>query len=469
MPGSLDTVVRPVRFGATLALFAAVMVIGGTDMTKVTVALPAVAPDLGLGPLETIWVADAYALAAGAILVPSAVLADRFGRKRIYIGGLVVAVLAALLATAAMSSGALILARIGQGVGSAMVIAGTVAIIRVTFVGAHRRALAYGAWTAGFSLGSALGPLLGGFLVEGAHWRWIFLLNVPALGVCAIFALFILRESKNPDAPPLDVASALLSAAAIGATIGGLKTLAQPQIPLWAAAAAITAGAGVSVAFLHRQLRMRRPFLDVRIFKEKQLTAAAIAIAATSGCFSGVLFIMTLNLQAVHGMSAIESGTALLPLAVACALGGVLAAALNRRFNQNSLIVSGVALSSAALLSLPLLDRPAQAASLVALGAGSGVVMTIGANALMSAAPAVRTADAGAVQESAFAIGAGGGIAVLGATSMYVGHLQGAAAQIGAHEQGATAALALGAAAYLVLGVVVAALLRSREPAKARP
>ncbi|SFA78216.1 MFS transporter, DHA2 family, multidrug resistance protein [Amycolatopsis marina] len=447
------------RNWATLGVLAIVMFLGGTDMTKVAVALPAMASDIGLGPINTLWAADSYALAAGASLVPSAVLADRYGRKRIYLTGLGVALAAAALATMAESSEVLILTRAGQGLGSAMLIAATVAIIRITFRGSDHRAVAYGVWTASFSAGSALGPMLGGALVELGHWRWVFLVNLPVLGVCLILALIVLTESKNPDAPVLDAASTLLSAGAVGLLIAGLKMLPEQQIPFWTTIVVLAGGMAAAVSFVIRQLRMYRPFLDVRLFTQRNFAVAAVVVMVTNGVFTAVIFILTQRFQLVHGMSAVHAGITLMPLAISSALGGIVGPATQRRLGQNSTLVCGVALTSVGLLLLTTVGPAIQMITWLFIGVGAGVVMAIGANAIMNAAPEQRTADAGAVQESSFALGAGGGIATLGALSMYLDQTQGIPGPSGFYDQGATAALAIAAIAYTCFAIVAAVVL----------
>lgn len=399
------------------------MLVGGTDMTKVTVALPTLNEALSLGTIESLWTADIYALAAGVVLVPAAVVADRYGRKRLYLLGLGVAIVSAILAGLAPTGAVLIAARVGQGIGSALLIAGTVAIIRVTFPGLQLRALAYGVWTAGFSTGSALGPLLGGGLVDFAQWQWVFWINVPILLVCLILiaAWMILPESTNPDPPRLDGLSAVLSAVAVGVPIAGLKGLAQPGIPTWLALTGIGVGAVAGVLFAVRQIHLPRPFLDVRLFADRLLAVSAVVIAVTLGVFNGTLYLLTLRYQVVDGLSAVDAGIALIPLAAAMAVGGLLGPLLQRRLTQKHVIVGGLALTAVGSLVLATMPGAGQPVGMTTLGLGSGIVMAIGANAVMSTAPAERTADAGAIQESAFALGGGTGIAVLGVLAIHFG------------------------------------------------
>lgn len=452
-----DATSRPLGRGlyGVLAVFGTVMLVGGADMTKVTVALPALTGALPLNTVQALWIADVYALAAGVALVPSAVAADRFGRKRVYVFGLGVAVVSAALAGLATTGAVLVAARIGQGTGSALLIAGTVAIIRVSFPGIRLRALAYGVWTAGFSTGSALGPLLGGALVDLAQWRWVFWINVPVLLVCLTGAWIVLRESTSPDPPSLDVLSAGLSAAAVGLTIAGLKGLAQPETTPWLGPTAIAAGSAAAVLFVVRQLRLPRPFLDVRLLADGLLANSAVAIATTLGVFNGTLYLLTLRYQTVDGLSAVEAGTALVPLAAAMAAGGLVGPALQVRFRQQHVIICGLFLTAVGFLLLATTTGTGGAAGMITLGLGSGIVMAIGANAVMSTAPENRTADAGAIQESAFALGAGTGIAVLGV--MAVRYAPSTAAPSAEAVYGAGTDSALGVAAFFYACFALAA------------
>ncbi|GAB3192892.1 MFS transporter [Nesterenkonia suensis] len=455
------TLESPRRLVSILLLFAAVMLVGGTDMTKVVVALPELTTEVSLDVAGSVWVADAYPLAAGVVLITSAVLADRFGRRRLYLSGLVVAVLSAVLVGFASTGAAVIVGRIGQGVGAALLIAGTVAIIRVTFPGGRLRALAYGVWVVGFSTGSALGPLVGGVLVDLAGWRWVFWVNVPVLGLCLLAAVVVLRESRNPDPPRLDGLSIVCSMAAVGLLVVGMKALARPESPAWVSAAALLAGVLVAAVFVRRQLGMPRPFLDVRLLADPLLGASAVIILATLGVFNGALYLLTQQHQLVDGLSAVRTGIALLPLVAASAAGGILGPLLHRWVPQRPLIVVGLGLAAGGLLTVAALDGVGRSLGMVLLGVGAGIIMSIGANALMGAAPETRTADAGAIQETAFALGAGIGIAALGTLAIHHGSEAAGGASVAVHGPGAEAALGLGAVLYALFALGAGLLILS--------
>ena len=227
-----------------------------------------------------------------------------------------------------------------------------------------------------------------------------------------------------------------------------------------------------AVLFVVRQLRLPRPFLDVRLFGDGLLASAAVVIAVTLGVFNGTLYLLTLRYQVVDGLSPLETGILLLPLAVAMAVGGLVGPALQGRAAQQHVITTGLFLVAVGFLLVATTAGTGEAAGMVALGLGSGIVMAIGANTVMSRAPEERTADAGAVQESAFALGGGSGIAVIGVMALHYAPSNGAASAHAVHGVGTDTALGVSAFMYtffaiamgiLILGTLGTALSRSRS------
>ncbi|MBO0594979.1 MFS transporter [Nesterenkonia sp. E16_7] len=452
-----DPPISLARLTGILSVFTVVLLLGGTDMTKVAVALPELTEQLSLSPVQVLWTADAYALTTGIAIIPSAVFADRYGRKLAYLAGLTVAIAGALLAGIALDPTALIIGRIGQGIGSALLIAATVAIIRASFPTERSRAFAYGLWVSSFSAGVGLGPLLGGVLVEHLPWAWIFWVNAPALGLCLIAAVMVLPTSRNSEPPGLDPFSIASSTIGIAALILALKSMPREDSAL-IAPALLCGGAVALTVFSLRQARLRRPYLDVRLFQKPVLAVSALSIAATAGVFNGTLYLLTQQLQLVEGRSAVEAGLVLLPLAAASVLGGVLSPGLKRWISEPNLLAAGFIFTSAGSLLLFSVPQAAHAGGLMLLGLGAGTVMAIASNALMGSAPPTRTADAGAIQESAFALGAGMGIAILGVLA-----LEFSTAQNDDLGSGIDSALGLSAFLYVCLTIPAALIFLARR------
>lgn len=417
------------RRWAVLAVLCGVLVMAGSDFTKVSVAAPRIADGLGTSPTAELWLVDLYALAAGALLVSAAAGVERFGRKRVYLAGLALYGAASAAGAVANSTAALLVARAGLGVGSALLIAATVAIIRVSFALAHQRAIAYGAWTASFSVGSAVGPLVGGLVVEVLSWRWVFALNLPVIAVAAIAAALVMIETRNPDPPPVDPVSLVTSVAALSSLVVVVKYGPTGQMPPALAGILIAAAAVIAAVFLSRQRRLARPFLDLGLLHRRPLALAAVTIAISNGVFSGTLYLLTVQFQRVEGLSAIDAGIAVVPLAAASAVGGLAAPRLSAAISRRSTISGGLISSGLGLSALLMPSVPA-AWAMALIGLGAGGVMTLGADTVMRSAPLERTGDAGAIQESAFALGAGIGVAILG-TIAAVGSNGGADPQLG--------------------------------------
>jgi DHA2 family multidrug resistance protein-like MFS transporter len=417
------------RRWAVLAVLCGVLVMAGSDFTKVSVAAPRIADGLGTSPTAELWLVDLYALAAGALLVSAAAGVERFGRKRVYLAGLALYGAASMAGAVAHSTAVLLVARVGLGIGSALLIAATVAIIRVSFALAHQRAIAYGAWTASFSVGSAVGPLVGGLVVEVLSWRWVFAINLPVIAVAAVAAALVMTETRNPDPPPVDPLSLVTSVTALSSLVVVVKYGPTGQMPPPLAGVLIAVAVVVAAVFLSRQRRLARPFLDLELLRQRPLALAASTIAVSNGVFSATLYLLTVQFQRVEGLSAIDAGVAVVPLAAASAVGGLAAPRLSAVISRRSTITAGL-ISSGLGLSALLMPPVPVAWAMALIGLGAGAVMTLGADTVMRSAPLERTGDAGAIQESAFALGAGFGVAILG-TIAVVGSNDGSAPQLG--------------------------------------
>ncbi|MFC8709029.1 MFS transporter [Streptomyces sp. NPDC057197] len=402
------------RRWAVLVVLLAGMLMGGMDLTILNVALPTVGRELLPSSSELLWITDGYALTVAATLVVCSTLGDRLGRKRILMAGLTVFALSSLAAAASSAPGQLIAARAVQGLGYSMMLSSTVVIIRVVFPVARERSLAYGLWVASSSTGAALGPVLGGVLVERFSWGAVFLVNVPIAALALLAGGVLVPESRNPAPRRFDGVSALISILGLAGAVYALQHIGQPGAVSPVTVAAGVLGAALLVAFTLRQRRIPNPLLDMRLFADRRFSVSTVAILLCYGAYTGLLFLLTQQLQLVDGYSPLRAGLSLVPVAVASAIGGVLAPRLAAAVGNRWGVTAGVCLLALALLALSLFGAAGNLAALIAVGLGAGTVMTLGADSMMSAAPPERAAEAGAVQEVGFSLGAGLGVAAMG-------------------------------------------------------
>lgn len=281
------------------------------DGTVVNVALKTIGEDLDASLAELQWVTNAYLLSLASLILVGGSLGDRFGRRRVFVWGTAAFALASLLCGIAPTPEVLIAARVLQGVGGALLTPGSLAMIQGAFV-REDRAAAIGAWSGLGSIAAAIGPFVGGGLVEYVHWRWIFLINLPLAVVTVVIAQRSVPETRDPDAPAhLDLAGAVLTAAALGATTYALIEWGGPLAP-WAGVLAVVA----AVLFVIVERRERRPMLPLGIFRDATFSASNVMTFLVYGALGAVLFFLTLQLQTVGGYGALAAGLASLPLTV---------------------------------------------------------------------------------------------------------------------------------------------------------
>jgi len=300
------------------------------DGTVVNVALRTIGEDLGASLAQLQWITNAYLLALSSFILLGGSLGDRFGRRRIFVIGTVWFALASLLCGVAPTAEVLIAARILQGVGAALLTPGSLSMIQGAFV-REDRAKAIGAWSGFGSIAAAIGPFLGGFLVEYASWRWIFLINLPLAVVTVVTAQRAVPETRDPDARrELDLAGALLAALALGGLTYALIEWGSPIAP-WALVVMLVAGIG----FVIDERRSEHPMMPLGIFADRNFSAANAMTLVVYAALGAVLFFLVLQLQTVSGYSALEAGIATLPITVCvlflAAKGGELAARIGPR------------------------------------------------------------------------------------------------------------------------------------------
>jgi EmrB/QacA subfamily drug resistance transporter len=441
----------------TLAIVSIALFMTALDNLVVGVALPSIRVDLG-GSIESLeWTVNAYTLAFAVLLITGAALGDRFGRKLMFVIGLGIFTTASAAAALAPSIDALIAARAIQGLGAAIVLPLTLTLLSEAFP-AEKRGMALGIWAGVSGLGVALGPFVGGAVVEGIAWQWIFWLNVPIGLVLLPVAWARLTESRGPtktlDLPGL----ALVGTGLFGLTFGIVRATALG----WTSATVVgSIGAGVALLalFLWWEHRAPAPMLPLRFFRSRAFTATnGVSFAMFFGVF-GSIFLLSQFFQTAQGYGPLEAGLRTLPWTGMPMLVAPIAGLLSDRIGSRPLMVAGLALQSVALFWLAAVSSPEVAYSslvvpFVLAGTGMALVFAPSANAVLGA---VRPEEAGQASGATNAIrelGGVMGVAVL--ASVFSAH--GSYASPQAFSDGVVSALPIGAA-VLAVGAAIALLV----------
>ncbi|GLF96030.1 MFS transporter [Streptomyces yaizuensis] len=425
-----------------LAVLCASLLLVAMDATILNVALPSLIEDLQPGAIAQLWIIDVYGLVLGGLLVTTGAIGDRYGRKRLFLWGIVVFGLASVVAATSATTWQLIAGRVLLGIGGAMIMPSTLSLIRNIFTDARERARAIGIWAAVAGAGAAIGPLVGGVLVEEYGWSAAFWVNLPVVVVTVAAGLWLLPEVKDLGHDRLDWFGAVLSVVGIVALAWGIKHVAKGS-PTAVDFLVLIGGLLVLALFARRQLGLRDPLLDVRLFRNRAFTAAALAILMAMLAIGAALFLLSLWLQYVHGYSPSEAGLRTLPAALAMLAGALLAPWLMERIGVRAIMALGLGGVVTGFLVLALSPEPTTygyvAVVLVTLGLGDGVAITTASSVLVSSVPAERAGQAGAVSETSYELGVGLGVALLGSVhgAVYASHMAGQPAQAGESIGGA--------------------------------
>ncbi|MEU6080073.1 MFS transporter [Streptomyces sp. NPDC047108] len=349
------------------------------DGTVVNVALPRIGEDLGADLAVLQWTVNAYMLTLAGLILLGGALGDRFGRRRVFVIGIVWFALASLACGLAPNAAVLVAARALQGIGGALLTPGSLALIQATFH-PDDRARAVGAWSGLGGVAAAIGPFVGGWLVDGPGWRWVFLLNVPLAAVCVPVALRHVPETRDPHAHGrFDILGAVLGALALGAVTYALID-APEQGASPAIIGAAVGGVLLGAAFVRLERRRRDPMLPPEIFASRQFTAVNAVTFCVYAAFGGFFFLSVLQLQVVVGYSALAAGTALLPTTLMMLLLSSRSGELGQRIGPRIPLTVGPLLCATGML---LMLRVGQGASYWAdilpalLVMGSGMVLLV--------------------------------------------------------------------------------------------
>lgn len=432
------------------------------DATVLGLATPYLSEDLRPSGTQLLWIGDAYSFVIAGLLISMGSLGDRIGRKRLLLIGATAFGVFSVLNAYARTPEALITARALLGVAGATLMPSTLALIRNIFQDPRERSLAIGIWSAAASAGMAIGPIVGGLLLERFWWGSVFLVNLPVMALLVLVGIKMLPESRNPSPGSWDLPSVFLSLVGMVGVVYAVKETAADGFA-WPTLAAGLLGVAALCAFVGRQRGLPAPLVDVRLFGNRGFSGAVLADLLTILGLSGLLFFLSQYLQLVQDRRPIEAGIAQLPAAVGAVAAGLVAGAAARRFSVRAVVSGGLAVIGLALAVLTTLSQstgyPLLGTALMVVGFGAGLSFTVTSDVILTAVPKEQAGAASAISETAYELGTALGIALLGSvvTNVYQGFTGPAGTPQAAHESLAGAVVA---AAHLP-GDAAAALLRA--------
>ncbi len=417
------------RWFALGVLTMAVLIIG-VDGTVLALAMPFISADLSASGTQLLWIGDIYSFVLAALLISMGSLGDRIGHKKLLLCGATLFGIVSAITAYSSSPEMLIATRALLGLAGATLAPATLALIRGLFPDQRERSIAVGIWASAFSAGAALGPVIGGVLLEHFWWGSVFLINIPAMVVLVVGGLVLLPEHRNPEPGPWDLPSVGLSMVGMLGVVYAIKegiAAAAHGIRIDAVLAALL-GAAALTLFVRRQLRLPVPLIDVRLFRRPVFTGVVVANLLSVLGLSGLVFFLSQYFQLVRGYGPLQAGLAELPAAVTATVFGVLAGIAVRYVSHRLVLTAGLTLVGVAmgtLMAFLLLISPISylplGITLFVVGVGLGLAFTVASDVILASVPPQRAGSAAAVSETAYELGMALGIATLGSvlTAVY--------------------------------------------------
>jgi MFS transporter, DHA2 family, multidrug resistance protein len=406
-----------------LAVIALPCLLYSMDLTVLYLAVPSLTADLEPSSSELLWITDVYGFFLAGFLITMGTLGDRVGRRRLLLIGAAAFGATSVLAAFSTSVGMLIVSRALLGVSAATLAPSTLSLIRNMFLDPGQRTFAIGVWATSFSVGAAIGPLLGGVLLEFFWWGSVFLLAVPVMALLLLLGPRLLPEFRDPHAGRLDVLSAGLSIIAVLAVIYGLKRIAESGLD-WTAALSIAAGFAVVLVFVRRQRILSDPLIDLRLFRSRSFDASLAANTLSLAIAFGIFLFIAQYLQLVLGLSPLEAGLWTVPSAGGFIAGSMLAPTIVRHVRPAFVVAGGLTLTAAGLGLLAQVDGDSDLALIVAasivIALGVAPAVTLGTDLIVGCVPPERAGVASGISETGAELGGALGIALLGSIGVAV-------------------------------------------------
>ncbi|MFD1540143.1 MFS transporter [Nonomuraea guangzhouensis] len=388
------------------------------DMTVLHLALPRLVGDLGANATQLLWIGDSYGFALAGLLITMGNLGDRIGRKRLLLIGAAAFGAASVLTAYAPNPELLIAARALLGVAAATIMPSTLSIIRNVFTDPGERTAAVGIWSGMSAVGFAVGPVVGGLLLDHFWWGSVFLINVPIMALVLVAGRLVLPESRNPDAGRIDLPSVALSFTGIVTAVYAVKEAAHQGFGQAGVPVAAVLGMACLGLFVRRQSRLAEPLIDMRLFGNRAFSASIGTNTLAIFAMTAMSLILSWYFQLVLGWTALQAGLATLPGGLGGAVGGILAARLIGLLGRNGVVALGLAMTAGSFLSYSMIGLDTGLLAVIAPqligGFGVGFTFTVNNDNVLATAPRARAGAAAAVSETAFELGGALGIAILG-------------------------------------------------------
>lgn len=388
------------------------------DMTILHVAVPTLTQAIGASSTQVLWIIDIYPLLMAGLLVPMGTLADRVGHRRILLTGLTIFGAASALAAFAPNATLLIGARMLLALGGSMIMPCVLGIIRRAFEDEGERAMALGLWGTVGAAGAAVGPLIGGALLEHFWWGSVFLINVPVMLVVAPACYLLLPRAEVTNPGKWAIGQALLLIAGMISVVYSLKAGAGAKQPLVVVLLVLAFGVVLLALFAHKQLHAREPMLDLSLFSHPAIVAGMIIAVVASGALAGVELTLAQELQYVLGKTPFQAGLFMVPIMAAAAVGGPVAGYLSNLFGLRLVASLSLLVSAIALAFLAASDFHDPGVTVPTLLAVLGLMLSIGLTAssiaIMGSVEASKGGAAGSLEATGYELGTGLGITLFG-------------------------------------------------------
>lgn len=407
-----------------LAVIALPCLVYSMDLTVLDLAVPALSRDLSPSAAQLLWILDIYGFFVAGSLITMGTLGDRIGRRRLLMMGAAAFGVGSVLAAFSTSAGMLIAARALLGIAGATLAPSTLSLIRTMFHDPEQRTVAIGIWVTSYSVGGAIGPLLGGLVLEHFWWGSVFLLGVPVMLLLLLAGPVLLPEFRDAEAGRLDLPSAALSLAAVLLVIHGLKWISE-QGAGWVPALSILSGIALGHVFVRRQQALTYPLIDLRLFRVPAFSASLATYTTGTLVGFGVYVFIAQYLQLVLGLSPLKAGLATLPSMLTFVAGSLVVPPVARRMPKAYVMGGGLLLAAVGFGVLALADGGPGLEVLILGSAlyslGLSPVAILATDLIVGSAPVERAGSASAISETSSELGGALGIAILGSigTAVY--------------------------------------------------